>query len=117
MYSKEITFNELPEAISYLISKVEKIESLLEVEKPQPEPVDRWFNLQEFCIYHPDKPAKSTVYKWVMQRSIPSHKKGKKLMFLKSEIDAWLKSGRRKTMSEIEEEARNYCYNRKRKGF
>ncbi|MDR1342763.1 MAG: helix-turn-helix domain-containing protein [Prevotellaceae bacterium] len=33
------------------------------------------------------------------QRSIPYHKKGKKLMFLKSEIDNWLKEGRRKTGS------------------
>ncbi|MDR1583704.1 MAG: helix-turn-helix domain-containing protein [Prevotellaceae bacterium] len=32
-------------------------------------------------------PAKPTVYAWIGQRSIPCHKKGKKLMFLKSEID------------------------------
>jgi len=40
---------------------------------------DKWFNLQELCQYHPEKPAKSTVYAWVAARVIPFHKKGKKL--------------------------------------
>jgi tmRNA-binding protein len=37
--------------------------------------------------------CKLKVYAWIGQRSIPYHKKGKKLMFLKSEIDSWLKEG------------------------
>jgi len=52
---------------------------------------DQWFNINELCAYHPEKPAKSTVYAWVAAREIPFHKKGKKLLFLKSEIDNWIK--------------------------
>ena len=83
-------------------------------ENPQAEqPTDRWFDLNELCIYHPDKPSKPTVYGWVNAGIIPVHKGGKKLRFLKSEIDSWLKQGKRKTFSEIASEADTYL---KRKG-
>lgn len=62
----------------------------------------------------PTTPAKPTVYAWIGQRSIPYHKKGKKLMFLKSEIDSWLKEGRRKTAAEIQAEAKQYVNNQGR---
>ncbi|MBK7223176.1 MAG: helix-turn-helix domain-containing protein [Saprospiraceae bacterium] len=45
--------------------------------------------------YHPDKPTKATVYSWVSAVQIPVHKGGKKLRFLKSEIDTWLKQGKK----------------------
>lgn len=113
MFTKDISFNEVPQAVVHLINKVEKIEFLLEQEKPKPEAADRWLNLKELQLYHPDKPAAATVYAWVGQRFVPYHKHGKKLMFLKSEIDAWLKTGKRKTMNEIEADAQNYCKTKK----
>ena len=67
--------------------------------------IDRWFDLNELCIYHPDKPKKSTVYGWIHAGTIPFHKSGKKLRFLKSEIDEWLKKGRKKTFTEIASDA------------
>ena len=92
---------------------VEKIE-LWNI-KPQAPPTeaDRWFDLNELCIYHPDKPSKPTVYFWVNAGTIPVHKGGKKLRFLKSEIDAWLLQGRKKTLAETAGEAEAYL---KKKG-
>ncbi|MFC2080372.1 helix-turn-helix domain-containing protein, partial [Bacteroidota bacterium] len=52
-----------------------------------------------------EKRSKATFYGYIHNRSIPFHKRSKKLVFLKSEIDDWLKAGRRKTRSEIESEA------------
>jgi excisionase family DNA binding protein len=75
----------------------------------QPNEFDRWFDLKELCIYHPDKPSKPTVYGWVNSGIIPVHKGGKKLRFLKSEIDIWLKQGRRKTLAETASEAEQFC--------
>ncbi len=75
--------------------------------------VDRWFNLNELCIYHPDKPTKPTVYGWVNAGTIPVHKGGKKLRFLKSEIDNWLRQGRKKTFSETAIEAEHYLKSKK----
>jgi hypothetical protein len=44
----------------------------------------------------------------VNANTIPVHKGGKKLRFLKSEIDNWLRQGRKKTLAEIAEEANTY---------
>ncbi|MCI1267907.1 MAG: helix-turn-helix domain-containing protein [Saprospiraceae bacterium] len=74
---------------------------------------DRWFDLTEFCNYHPDKPSKQTVYGWVNAGNIPVHKGGKKLRFLRSEIDQWLKLGRKKTLAETAKEAEQYCKTKK----
>lgn len=79
----------------------------------QPTETDRWFDLNELCIYHPDKPSKPTVYGWVNARAIPVHKSGKKLRFLKSEIDTWLMQGRKKTFTETAREAVQYCKTKK----
>ena len=107
----EITFNEMPQALAHLINKVDQLETLLSEKQPQQDS-DKWLNLTDLCEYHPDRPAKPTVYAWIGQRSIPYHKKGKKLMFLKSEIDTWLKSGRQKTADEIQAEAEQFVITR-----
>ena len=79
-----------------------------QVQFEQPTEADRWFDLNELCKYHPDKPSKPTVYGWVNAGTIPVHKGGKKLRFLKSEIDNWLRQGRKKTLAETASEADNY---------
>ncbi|MBL4586010.1 MAG: helix-turn-helix domain-containing protein [Flavobacteriales bacterium] len=81
---------------------------LLEKSSEQPTETDRWFDLTELCNYHPDKPAKATAYGWVHSGLIPVHKGGKKLRFLKSEIDSWLRQGRKKTFAETASEADQY---------
>jgi len=68
---------------------------------------DRWFDLDQLCEYLPGKPAKATIYAKIHHRTIPHKKVGKRLAFLKSEIDAWLKSHDRKTTQEIEAEVDN----------
>lgn len=73
--------------------------------------VDRWMDIDELCSYLPDKPAKATIYTWVSLKTIPVHKGKKKLRFLKSEIDSWLITERRKTREEISLEAKNYVKN------
>jgi excisionase family DNA binding protein len=69
-----------------------------------PEPQERWFNLDELCNYLPNKPAKQTIYGKVSSKEIPYYKDQKTLRFLKSEIDNWLKQGRKKTSIEIQAE-------------
>ena len=110
----DISFNDMPKALAYLIGKVDKLETLLSVQTTaKVEPSDRWFNLQELCEYLPDHPAKQTVYGWIGQHTVPYHKKGKKLQFLKSEIDAWLKLDKRKTAAELHTEAVQFVNSKK----
>jgi excisionase family DNA binding protein len=109
MNYSEITFERLPEAVSYLISKVESLEQALQSKNEQLSiPVDRWLNIDELKEYLPDRPAKATIYGWVSSRQIPHHKGGKKLRFRQSEIDAWLSEGKRKSESEMEAAASEY---------
>ncbi len=115
MFSNEITFEKLPQALEYLINKVEKLETLLSETTSELPQTDKWFNLQELCEYLPDRPARQTVYGWIGKRLIPYHKKGKKLQFLKAEIDSWLKEDKRKSITELQAEAQNYV-NAKKKG-
>ncbi|MDR2511712.1 MAG: helix-turn-helix domain-containing protein [Bacteroidales bacterium] len=117
MFSEELSFNDVPKAVAHLIRKVEKIETLLSTEQSAQSEGDQWFNLDDLCKYHPDHPAKPTVYAWIGQRSIPYHKKGKKLMFRKSEIDSWLKEGRRKTAAEIQTEAEQFVTSSRKGGL
>ncbi|MCQ2318424.1 MAG: helix-turn-helix domain-containing protein [Bacteroidales bacterium] len=110
----EISFNDMPQALAYLISKVEKLETLLSVQTTSNvESSDHWFNLEELCAYLPDRPAKQTVYGWIGQHYIPYHKKGKKLQFLKSEIDEWLMTDKRKSLAELQAEAARFVGNKK----
>ena len=108
------TFEQLPLAVTKLHAKLEEIERLLLLNGPQNQSEqDKWFDLSELCAYLPDKPAKGTVYGWVHQSIIPNHKKSKKLSFRKSEIDAWLKSGRRFTGKEIDNAANEFLNSKK----
>ena len=108
-----LTLETLPKAFIHLTNEVSEIKRLLlEKSNEQPTETDRWFDLNQLCIYHPDKPSKPTVYGWV-NGIVPVHKGGKKLRFLKSEIDNWLRQGKKKTFSETASEADSYL---KKKG-
>ena len=98
----QITPPELENLIENSLRKILSVHN-----EPQAE-TERWFDLTELCDYLPDKPAKATVYGWVNRNEIPYHKRAKKLYFLKSEIDAWLKAGKRKTTGEIQAEADSF---------
>jgi len=109
-----ITFDTLPQAVNEIQDKLYRIEQILTVQRNEPQPqVDEWLNLNQLCSYHPDKPCKPTVYGWVNAGTIPVHKGGKKLRFLKSEIDNWLRQGRKKTLAETASEAEQYCKTKK----
>lgn len=112
-FQTEISFNDMPQALAYLIGKVERLEALLSATRSELPESDKWFNLQELCSYLPDKPARQTVYGWIGQKLIPYHKKGKKLQFLKSEIDAWLIGDKHKSVAELQADAAAFIANKK----
>lgn len=113
-FTEGLTLETLPKAFKHLTIEVSEIKRLLlDKSNELPTEIDRWFDLNELCIYHPDKPSKPTVYGWVNAGIIPVHKGGKKLRFLKSEIDNWLRQGRKKTLGETGKEADTYL---KKKG-
>jgi excisionase family DNA binding protein len=108
-----LTFEQMPQAIGFLINEVEELKAALLRKSEPTTPTDQWFNVDELRDYLPDHPAKATIYGWVSSKQIPNHKGGKKLRFLKSEIDNWLAMGKRKSESELQEEAAAYKKNRR----
>ncbi len=120
MDDKTITFNEVPEAITVLIEKIGNLENMIEATiSSRPNEVV-WMNIDELCSYLPAKPAKQTVYGWVCSKFIPYHKKGKKLQFLKSEIDEWLMSDNKEEdnlEAAVEEQSLRIRKNIKRRGL
>jgi excisionase family DNA binding protein len=111
MDSIEINHNNMPAAMMQLFVKLDRIEKLMLQSKLQAAPApkaDPWLSLQQLCDHLPSKPAKQTVYGWICHKSIPFHKKGKRVFFSLAEIDAWLASGRNQTMQEIASEVNNF---------
>ena len=75
---------------------------------------DQWFSLDELVEYDPAKRVKATWYSLVSKGEAPYHKSGKHLVFLKSEIDEWLKSGKRNSNTDIDMISEAYFTNQKR---
>ena len=115
--TNELSFNDMPKALAYLVDKVVRLESLLEKQHQAtaPEPTCQWMDIKELQAFLPDHPAASTVYGWIRNGLIPYYKKGKKLSFKRSEIEEWMNSGRQQTDAELEAAAQDYI-NRKRLG-
>lgn len=109
---------EMPQALNYLIKKVDSLEEMVNkltiptVVTEQPE----WMDIDGLHNYHPDHPAKQTIYGWVNAKLIPYYKKSKKLSFKKSEIDEWMQQGQRKSTEELQREAYEFINLKKKKG-
>ncbi len=58
--------------------------------------------------YIPGHPAIQTIYGWTSNGQIPYHKIGKRIYFVKSELDEWLSHGQRKSEDTLNKEAEEY---------
>jgi len=96
----KLSFDNLPEAVQELNLRLKRIEAIL-CENFQINPVEtgKRMNIQEASQYI--NCAVATIYGLVHRRLIPHEKKGKRLYFHKSEINEWLKKGKRQTIDEL----------------
>jgi excisionase family DNA binding protein len=62
-----------------------------------------YLSIEDACIYL--NLPKNTLYGYCHNNIIPFYKRGKRSYFLKSDLDTWLASGRKKTVKEIQEMA------------
>ncbi len=117
MEDRPTTFDQLPAMVSAMRNDLILIKELLQANGASHvnKEAERWLSLKDLCDYLPGRPAAATVYSWVHARKIPHQKFGKRLAFLKSEIDIWLRDHKRQTISEIEEEAESHLSNKKRR--
>lgn len=95
MLSNNITLEQVPQIVASLEQKVDRLVNLvLELKDAKGDTPDEWMDVEGLMAYHPDKPARKTIYDWVTLRRVPYHK----------------------TEDEMQEEAVDYV-NAKRGGF
>ncbi len=91
---KEITFEQLPNAVSQLSLMVERIERLLLEQSNQPSSEsDVPLTIKQASAF--TGLAVSTLYGYSHRGEIPVSKRGKRLFFLKSELKQWLIDGKK----------------------
>jgi len=99
---EQYSFEQLPRAVSELHEKLDNIQDLLmESRQSVPQIVELMTISQaaEFLNL-----SVQTLYGKVCHREIPVSKKGKRLYFYKSELEDWIKSGKKSTLAEIRQQ-------------
>lgn len=110
-----LKFENLPNAVAELQKgQSEILALLLNKAEPQPEP-DNPLSIKEVAKL--TGLTVPTLYGYVQRNEIPFYKKGNRLYFFKSEIlENWIKTGKQKTLKELEAYADAYLSN-KNKGL
>jgi excisionase family DNA binding protein len=97
-----LSFDQLPLAVTELFRKLEGIENaLLSLTDNRPK-VNERLTAKEAADYL--NIALPTLYAHTSQKTIKHFKSGKKLSFLKSDLDEFLNQGRKKTANELASE-------------
>ena len=65
----------------------------------------------------PGHPAVQTIYGWTSNNMIPYHKVGKRIYFVKSELDAWLLKEGHKSQDDLRREAEEYVNSRRKNRY
>lgn len=105
MEVNEISFENLPRAVAHLVSEIAEIKFIVEKkESPTIRQKGIPIDITEACQIIGK--AKPTVYTLVRKRLIPCYKNGKKLYFFEDELLDWISQGKKKTLKEIEAEAK-----------
>lgn len=103
---KQMTFDQLPEAVATLLSKFEGFENLLlKLIPPQEAAAEQVLTVHGAADFL--SLAVPTIYNLVQRREIPFSRRAgsKRIYFSKAELTEWVKAGRKKTQAEIQAEA------------
>lgn len=115
------TFEMLPTLMLNLIednkvlsAKLDAINRKLSASMGNNRDEDERMDVTEAQKYIPGHPAVQTIYGWTSNNLIPFHKVGKRIYFLKSELDAWLSKEQHKSKDDLREEAEEYANSHRR---
>lgn len=105
-----ITFDSLPQEVSQINERLEKIEKLLteKNESVENEPQDKLLTVEETARFL--DLSVPTIYSKCQRRELPVIKPNgsKRLYFSKNDLLNWMKGSKRKSHQDIEKEAENY---------
>ena len=114
---EKLTFEQLPEAITLLLKKVDNLEKLLSGESATSLiAAKQMLKTEEAASFL--SISLSKLYKMSAKRELPLYKPGgKKVYFKREDLLEWLSTNRCMSNHEIEKEAINYITNGKRKAY
>lgn len=95
MEKQPLSFEQLPQVVAEILNRICDIQSSIERDTARKEEPPELLNADQAAKFiHIAKP---TLYNLVSKRKIPHVKKGKRLIFYRSELLEYLNNGRRKT--------------------
>ena len=112
---QNLTFDQLPKAVTMLTKEVSELKRLL-IEKQEQTPTEQpeqLLTVQEAAQFL--NLTVPTIYSKVSKGELPVMKRSKRLYFSSTELMAYLKEGRKKSNAEIEQEAEAYLINNKKR--
>jgi excisionase family DNA binding protein len=109
-----LTFNDLPEAVTTLTKEVSELKRLLieKQEQPPNQQSEQLLTIQEAGAFL--NLSVPTIYSKVSKNELPYMKRSKRLYFSRTELMEYLKQGRKKSNAEISQEAEAYLSNHKK---
>lgn len=110
---EELSFDKLPKAVAKLNNEVLEIKRILLQSKDKEPEKDKLFTVKEAAAFL--ELSVPTIYGYVQHKQIPVMKRHKRLYFSKQELMDWIKGGRKKTISEIQQEVDEALSGKKRK--
>ena len=112
--TENITFDQLPKAVTTLTNEVSELKRLIienQEQKLADEP-EKLLTVQEAAQFL--KLTVPTIYSKVSKGELPVMKRGKRLYFSNTELMEYIKEGRKKSNAEIELEAEAYLSHKKK---
>lgn len=98
-------FNEMIVVMRELIASVQNLKNHLVQEKENYQITSsECMTIEELSVYIPTRPAVKTIRAWKREKALPFHRAGRKLYFIKTEIDEWLKNNSELSAEVIEAE-------------
>lgn len=101
--SAKLSFDELPLKVEKVWQELLNIKALLVERTNISEPKSIWMTMDEVMRYDPAQRKRSTWYKMTSNGEVPFRKNGRKLYFLRSEIDHWLNKNKIQSNDEIKD--------------
>ena len=112
--TENITFDQLPKAVTTLTNEVGLLKRLI-IENQEQKLIaqpEQLLTIQEAAQFL--KLTVPTIYSKVSKGELPVMKRGKRLYFSSTELMEYIKEGRKKSNAEIEQEAEAYLTNKKK---
>ncbi len=101
----EITFENLPKAVTQLTNDISELKRLLLQQSNEPAPsADELMTVQECAKFL--RLSVPTIYNLIHKGEIPMLKRAKRCYFTREDLLNYLKEGKRKSNAEIQSEAR-----------